>query len=231
MNDLMSRARMADQSGQPQHAGQQHAAQPVSQQKKSRGIKPMKIIAGILLISATVLVVAILLFAVFGRGESENSLIKTEQFQAVFLNDQSGQVYFGKLSTVNSRLYRLTDIYYVRVDSPVQPNDGEQAQQNISLAKLGNELHGPEDEMFINRDQVLFWENLKNDGQVVTAIQEFKKNGGTTTNNTNNTNTESTGSGSTTGNTGTGTGTGTTGSGSTTGNTGTGTGTGTTNRN
>ncbi len=213
MNDLMSRARMADQNGQPQHAGQQHAAQPVSQQKKSRGLKPMKIIASILLISATVLVVAILLFAVFGRGESENSLIKNEQFQAVFLNDQSGQVYFGKLSTVNSRLYRLTDIYYVRVDSPVQPNDGEQAQQNISLAKLGNELHGPEDEMFINRDQVLFWENLKNDGQVVTAIQEFKKNGGTTTNNTNNT--------------GTGTGTGTTGTG-TTGNTGTGTGTGTT---
>jgi len=34
--------------------------------------------------------------------------------------------------------------------------------------------------MFIRRDQVLYWENLKDEGQVVTAITEFKRNGGQT---------------------------------------------------
>lgn len=50
--------------------------------------------------------------------------------------------------------------------------------QRISLAKLGNELHGPEDKMFINSDQLLFWENLKDDGQVAKAISDFVDNGG-----------------------------------------------------
>ncbi len=72
----------------------------------------------------------------------------------------------------------MTDIYYVRVENPIQPEGANQQQQpNISLAKLGNELHGPEDVMFIARDQLLYWENLKNDGQVVTAITNFKENG------------------------------------------------------
>jgi hypothetical protein len=30
--------------------------------------------------------------------------------------------------------------------------------------------------MYISRDQVLFWENLKEDGQVVKAIREYQKN-------------------------------------------------------
>jgi hypothetical protein len=30
--------------------------------------------------------------------------------------------------------------------------------------------------MFIAKDKVLFWENLKESGQVVTAIREYKKN-------------------------------------------------------
>ena len=30
--------------------------------------------------------------------------------------------------------------------------------------------------MFISRDKVLFWENLKEDGQVVKAIREYQKN-------------------------------------------------------
>ena len=90
---------------------------------------------------------------------------------------------------VNDKFYRLTDIFYVRVQQ-VQPEEGEtESQQNISLAKLGNELHGPEDVMYIAKDKVLFWENLKDDGQVVKAIVEYKKNpDAANPQNTNNTN-------------------------------------------
>lgn len=138
------------------------------------------------LFSVALLIVVLIVALVFGgkddsTGASESSLIKSDKYQALFLNSQDGQVYFGKLVVYNDDLYALTDIYYVRVENPIQPEGANQAAQpNISLAKLGNELHGPEDTMYVSRDKVLYWENLKDDGQVVTAIKNFKENGETT---------------------------------------------------
>jgi hypothetical protein len=82
-------------------------------------------------------------------------------------------VYFGKISNVTGEYVKLTDIYYLQVQQQAQ---GQQPAQNtqqpqFSLAKLGSELHGPEDTMYINRKEVLFWENLKDDGKVVQAIK------------------------------------------------------------
>jgi len=114
------------------------------------------------------------------------SLVKPDQFQAIFLDN--GQVYFGKLSSVNSDYIRLVDIYYLQVEQQIQPDQddpdstGDDPAPQISLAKLGNELHGPEDEMFILRDKIVFWENLKGDGQVVQAISNFKAGGNQTDN-------------------------------------------------
>ncbi len=133
-----------------------------------------------LTISLVVLVVAMMLFLVTGNsGRSEKDVIKSDRYQAVFLDDQNGQVYFGHLSLYNSRYYQLTDIYYVKVDQ-VQPEGANTStsNQNVSLAKLGKELHGPEDSMFIPRDKVLFWENLTTDGQVAKAIEQYKATGG-----------------------------------------------------
>ena len=105
------------------------------------------------------------------------SQIKADQYQAVFLNSADGQVYFGKLTSYNKSYYQLNDIYYVRVQTVQPDKNTTQTQQNISLAKLGNEIHGPEDVMYINKDDVMFFENLKEDGQVVKAIREYQKNG------------------------------------------------------
>lgn len=98
--------------------------------------------------------------------------VKKGQYQAIFLTN--GQVYFGKLSGVNDSYIDLTDIYYLQVQQSVQPDANKTATENpqVSLAKLGSELHGPEDQMKINRDQVLFWENLKDNGKVVEAIKK-----------------------------------------------------------
>lgn len=117
---------------------------------------------------------------------NNRSLVDADRYQAVFLDN--GQVYFGKLSSVNNEYIRLTDIFYLQVEQQIQPDQddpnatGGEENPQISLAKLGNELHGPEDEMFIVRSKVVFWENLKDDGQVVQAITSFKNNGGQTNN-------------------------------------------------
>lgn len=106
-----------------------------------------------------------------------DSAVKAKQFQAVFLTN--GQVYFGKVTHVDKSYVKVTDIYYLQVQQTVQPKDATAAANNqqVSLAKLGGELHGPEDVMYVSRQQVLFWENLKTDGKVAKAIADYKASG------------------------------------------------------
>jgi hypothetical protein len=96
----------------------------------------------------------------------------TEGYQAVFLDN--GQVYFGKLSH-SGRWLKLSDIFYLQTQS-LQQNSGtgdSGADSDVQLIKLGSELHGPEDIMYIKRDHVLFWENLEDDSKVVDAINKY----------------------------------------------------------
>lgn len=126
----------------------------------------------VLLFSATVVLAALALLLYLG-GPKENDLVDRSKKQAVFLTN--GQVYFGEIKTVNSKFLDLRGIYYLNVNQQVQPNQDQknQAQNNITLVKLGCELHGPVDQMIVNRDQVTFWENLKDDGQVAKAVAEW----------------------------------------------------------
>lgn len=151
-----------------------HGGAPKNKSLKTTTIAKVAAVAAVV-----VALVALLFVFVLNSTKGISSEIQSDKYQAVFLNSADGQVYFGKLKELNSDYYKLEDIYYVRVEQ-VQPNPNEQPQQNISLAKLGNEIHGPQDVMYVRKDHVMFWENLKDDGQVVTAITEYKKNGGNT---------------------------------------------------
>ncbi|HSI20579.1 MAG TPA: hypothetical protein VLA04_02645 [Verrucomicrobiae bacterium] len=102
---------------------------------------------------------------------------KVSDYSAVFLTN--GQVYFGKMYASADNV-DLRDIYYLQVNQQENLQSGSNSsateqQPDISLVKLGNELHGPNDRMHINRDQVLFTESLKNDSKVVKAIEDFKE--------------------------------------------------------
>lgn len=115
-----------------------------------------------------------------GSGDAGSGVSGKEgQYQAVFLSN--GQVYFGKLDKADEHYAELSDIYYLQVTTPPLQGSQDQAQAQrqqpqIQLVKLGNELHGPEDKMFINRDQILFFEDLKDSGRVVQAIKEYQAN-------------------------------------------------------
>ncbi len=120
------------------------------------------------------------LFPSNGTDTAMEDQQSTSGYQAVFLSN--GQVYFGKLSGMTASYSTLEDIYYLQVTTPPAA-DGSQLnqqqaaqQQQLSLVKLGQELHGPVDEMKINRDQILFYEDIKEDGRVMQAIREYQKN-------------------------------------------------------
>lgn len=174
--------------------------------KTSKFKKPGKlinIVYIVLLFCVTVIIAGVITSLILSGNNKEDQYVDKNKMQAVFLNN--GQVYFGKIDSLNSSYMKLNNIYYLRVNQQVQPN--QQANQNdVSLAKLGCELHGPQDQMIINRSEITFWENLKDDGQVAKAVAEFvKSNPNGQTCQTNNTG-ASTGTG-TTGSTGTTTGT------------------------
>lgn len=167
--------------GQTQPANQpvNHAAQPATHSgsvKKSKvNFLSLRVASVGLLFCITVLLVALVSFITLGESGSQNKYIDKTKMQAVFLN--GGQVYFGRIDGSNDKFMRVSDIYYLRVNQQVQPDGAaaNNANQDISLVKLGCELHGPQDSMVINQGQVIFWENLKGDGQVAKAVADYKK--------------------------------------------------------
>lgn len=129
-----------------------------------------------------VVIVAVVLWALVGRslGSSSGTMIDGGKYQAVFFTN--GQVYFGKLKEADRGYYVLNDIFYLQTQAaPGEDESGNPQETNsdaaadVQLIKLGSEVHGPEDEMVINREQVLFYENLKADGRVSKSIAEYKQ--------------------------------------------------------
>lgn len=156
------------------NTGGSGAEAPVQTMQRNSDSKFPKSLVSIVI--AVVVIVVLVLGGWFAWSRMNGDAdVKGGQYQAVFLTN--GQVYFGKLSNVNGGYVKLSDIFYLQVQQSVQPSSDKNNnnQSQVSLAKLGSELHGPEDAMQISRQQVLFWENLKNDGKVVQAINSYKQ--------------------------------------------------------
>ena len=107
------------------------------------------------------------------------------KYQAVFLSN--GQVYFGHVVEETGNEVVLRDVFYLQIKRPLQSGSenvnsqenqvgvGSLNDQNMKLVKLGNELHGPEDEMRITREHILFVEDLKKNSKVAKAIERYNK--------------------------------------------------------
>lgn len=94
----------------------------------------------------------------------KSEFIDRNTYQAIFLTNN--QIYFGHLKNVNDDYLILFDVYYVKVS--------EEENKSI-LVKLGTiEPHGPTGSMTVNKDQVLFWENLRPDSQVIKTIESIQ---------------------------------------------------------
>lgn len=171
-------------NGQPQSARPAGSAQAPSPAAGDGGERLRRALRGepkwlritfmVLLFSLTILAIAIALLFYFGKSKESEFVIK-DKYQAVFLTN--GQVYFGDMVDVTSRYVNLQNIFYLNSQQqPEAANTAENSQQtNFSLVKLGCELHGPADQMMINRDQVSFWENLTSEGKVAKAIEQWKQ--------------------------------------------------------
>ncbi|MDQ6858183.1 MAG: hypothetical protein M3Z65_04215 [Chloroflexota bacterium] len=89
-------------------------------------------------------------------------LVDHTVYQAVFLSN--GSTYFGKLQPQGENWFLLSDVFYLSSTD----------QGGAQLIKRGSESQGPKEPMIIPTQQILFIENLREDGDVATAIKKFK---------------------------------------------------------
>jgi hypothetical protein len=161
------------------HPAPQAGVQPASKRRKHIDwvAKTVRIELFIVLLGIALLLGAVSLWLATGKfsNDSELKLVKTNEYQAIFLTN--GQVYFGKINILNSKYVSLSKVFYIENQNSTSTTSTSTANNNYTLRKLGvSELHAPEDQMIIERDQISFWENLKDSSQVTTKIKEYYSN-------------------------------------------------------
>jgi len=118
------------------------------------------------------------IWSIFFRGDQTiipggSPSVESGKWQAVFLN--GGQVYFGHLEFGGGEYAVLKDVYYLRAATSLQSTS---SQAGFDLVKMGGELHGPEDTVYLVKSSMLFWENLRPDSRVVQTIAGYMARSG-----------------------------------------------------
>lgn len=128
--------------------------------------KPGALVLTILIVLIGAVLAASLLLP---KGERINAA----GYQVVYLTNN--QAYFGKLKNTSGEYLVIQSPYAPQ--NVAQPNQDE-AQENAAVAnnqttllKVRDQVYGPEDSISIKSDQVLFWQNLRDDSKVVQAIK------------------------------------------------------------
>lgn len=149
-----------------------HKASVPAPKKQSKKAVPLLIVA--------IIGLALLAFGAWTvYRTSIAAQIEHDKYQAVFFTN--GQVYFGKLDKLSGGYFKLNDIFYLQAENkdPEESTNPQEASaqdaSDVQLVKLGGEIHGPADAMIMSKDQVLFFENLKDDSTVVQTINEYHK--------------------------------------------------------
>ena len=109
-----------------------------------------KVLLGIVIILAVILVALVIWQALF----------TTSPMYAVYL--KTGDIYFGKL--VNFPSFGLTDVYTLSVNQ-------QDAQNPDRVQKFSNVFWGPGDFLKINRDEVVWTNQLSSDSQLLQLVK------------------------------------------------------------
>lgn len=117
---------------------------------------------------ATVVVAGLILiggYTVWSSFGSASVLPGADKYQAVTTVD--GQIFFGKVKLFGSEYVEINDGYYL------QPAVSESSDGQVDtgrLVRLSNRLYGPNGTIVIPKNQVLSFEVLDPDGQIVQMM-------------------------------------------------------------
>lgn len=111
-----------------------------------------------------------------------NDIQTKSKWQAVFLSND--QVYFGHLSQYGINYWRLDNAHYIKVTkvpvAPAVPQDPKaktnpqdqqpQFENHTSLVKLSDDMHEPENTLYIPKENILFWQDLQNSSSIAQTL-------------------------------------------------------------
>jgi len=134
---------------------------------------PLRAIGRVL---GVVLVAVVIVLGVRAYGEGYPPFCCDDnKWTGVFLTN--GQAYFGHFYDGPGGYAKLYEVYYV-LATQLQSQDPKVAPQTqLSLQRLGGEIHGPTPDMKISKEQILFLEELRADSPVVLSIRALKQGG------------------------------------------------------
>lgn len=131
--------------------------------KSSHGLKRLYRKSGASILAAAVIMLGALVAVYFLLPQGER--INNDGYQVVYMT--SGQAYFGKLKNTSGG-YLVLNTPYTAQDVK---SEGEKSEQtSTTLVKVSQQQYGPEESMSLKSDQVLFWQNLRDDSKVAQAI-------------------------------------------------------------
>ena len=165
VNNNGQRPAMPDRSmvSRPVH-GDAGAPTPVVHSTTKKGNKRPRWAVVTAVIAVVVLLAGVGYYALAGNiGSQVNGT-----YQAVFLSN--GEAYFGKITAINNSYVKLINVYFIQSKNTT----GAATTNNVELSQLVKAVHGPKDEIIINRSQVLYFENLKDDGQAAKLMSGDK---------------------------------------------------------
>lgn len=86
----------------------------------------------------------------------------------------NNNLFFAKIKGEDDQYLYLTDIHYLQ-RTPPQPAEGKNeqpGQPGIRLVRQVNDPMGPKDEMVLNREHLLYYQELREDSNVVQGIRK-----------------------------------------------------------
>lgn len=121
-----------------------------------------------------IILVVLIAAGVWWHVAQNNTQVDSSKYQAVFL--QNNQVYFGKLYAYNTSHPYLKNVWYIQTPDSTTGTDSTKttAPSSMQLVQLTKSVHGPEDEMLLNKSNILFVENLASNSQVTKLINSNK---------------------------------------------------------
>lgn len=95
----------------------------------------------------------------------------------------NGQTYFGRLEKYGPHTLVLFDVYYLQVGaSEGTTGDGSDAATDVAttdassslkLMKLEDDFYKPNNYLIINRDEVLYWQQLQSNSPILETIDQY----------------------------------------------------------
>ncbi len=95
---------------------------------------------------------------------------------AVFVNSQNQEAFVGHVSRAASNDITMKDIYYLTFEARDAAGNSI-ANPKPVIKKLGQEVYGPKDFVSVNRLNLRYYTELRDDSQVVKAITAFEHAG------------------------------------------------------